>query len=608
MTHPLRKTMVTTVATAIAAAGLFTTTSTSTANALPPGTPKAGSVNIVPATGDSSTSMSVMPPDPSYCPGDSATNGYRWNAFMAAESVDPGTLTYDNIGPITPAGGGFVAPLYDFGGNAQTTMMTSINTGMLTGFSQTTLQWFPPAPDVNSVPPGVYNFGVSCTKFDGTATSTEKYWATKVTITADPTGGPAQIRYAVGAVAAAPVLNSVTGGDKSISGTFTPGASDPAATGFTATATPVGGGTAVTASLAADATTFTITGLTNGTSYDVKMTATNSVGTSADSNVISAVQAALPGQPAVTGLAATVGSGQVTLSWNAPAGVVPTGYDLVATPTPPATGTPLTASIAAPATSYTFTGLTAGTSYDFTVTATYPAPDFGTPATVSATVVDMLLIQDVTVERPAGRLVLTQRCGVYGALAEEPASPGFGVLPAKAAAAGTGTAPTSLANGAGTPDPQFGNYPTPDPEMYPTHCSINFGTASLVRSGPLKGAYYAADSQINQVTVADLRDTDSGWTVTGTMSSFVNGTKSFSGNALGWSPVVSETSTGQTVVAGPTVLPNAASGGLAGGAVLGTAATGQGLGIASIDARLKVLVPTSVPRGVYAGTLTLTVI
>ena len=88
---------------------------------------------------------------------------------------------------------------------------------------------------------------------------------------------------------------------------------------------------------------------------------------------------------------------------------------------------------------------------------------------------------------------------------------------------------------------------------------------------------------------------------------------SFSGNYLGWSPVVTDTSDvtsagyDQTVTAGATVLPDTATG-LATPKALSSAAAGAGLGIASFDARLKLLIPVSARAGTYNGTLTFTVV
>ncbi len=91
-----------------------------------------------------------------------------------------------------------------------------------------------------------------------------------------------------GTVPAAPVLGStIVSGDTTLDGTFTPGASAPATTGFTVTAVP-SAGTTVTLALGASATSFHLTGLVNGTQYAVTVKATNGIGASLSSNSVNA--------------------------------------------------------------------------------------------------------------------------------------------------------------------------------------------------------------------------------------------------------------------------------------------------------------------------------
>ena len=55
------------------------------------------------------------------------------------------------------------------------------------------------------------------------------------------------------------------------------------------------------------------------------------------------------------------------------------------------------------------------------------------------------------------------------------------------------------------------------------------------------GQFFAADGRLNQVTVVDTRDADTGWNVVGQVSNFSAGPgKSFSGSQLGWTPVNTE--------------------------------------------------------------------
>tara|TARA_Y100000588_G_scaffold111346_1_gene122087 strand:- start:1005 stop:1769 length:765 start_codon:yes stop_codon:yes gene_type:complete len=106
-----------------------------------------------------------------------------------------------------------------------------------------------------------------------------------------------------------------------------------------------------------------VTGLTNGTQYRFEVTATNSVGTGSASSPSNAVTLpTVPGAP--TGVSATGGNAEATVSWTAPAsdgGAAITQYTVTSSPGG------ITATTVG--TSATVTGLTNGTNYTFTVTA-----------------------------------------------------------------------------------------------------------------------------------------------------------------------------------------------------------------------------------------------
>jgi YHS domain-containing protein len=133
-------------------------------------------------------------------------------------------------------------------------------------------------------------------------------------------------------------------------------------------------------------TGYTVTGLTNGTTYYFTVEAVNALGSSAASNQASATPATVPGAP--TGLSATRGNTTVALSWRAPSsngGSAITGYNVyegttsggestVAVNTSPVTGP-----------SYTANGLTNGTTYYFTVKAVNAAGSSAASNQASAT-------------------------------------------------------------------------------------------------------------------------------------------------------------------------------------------------------------------------------
>jgi hypothetical protein len=142
------------------------------------------------------------------------------------------------------------------------------------------------------------------------------------------------------------------------------------------------------------------------------------------------------------------------------------------------------------------------------------------------------------------------------------------------------------------------------------------GIGQLVTSGWYAGQYFSAVGRLNQVTVVDTRDTDIGFTVSGTASQFVGPTSQFSGNYLGWYPQVTSDSGpnldgyDQTVLPGPpvTAVGTASTAGLATPKPFAYAVAGKGLGIATLDARLKLLIPVTADSGQYRSTITITVI
>jgi hypothetical protein len=145
--------------------------------------------------------------------------------------------------------------------------------------------------------------------------------------------------------------------------------------------TPYIGSTAQTpVNTGSAATSYTVTGLTNGTTYTFTVAATNSAGTGPDSSPSAVITpATVPGAP--SGVAGTPGNRSVALSWTAPGsngGAAITSYRI----TPYIGGTAQTpVNTGAAATSYTVTGLTNGTAYKFKVAATNSA---GTGADSSA--------------------------------------------------------------------------------------------------------------------------------------------------------------------------------------------------------------------------------
>jgi hypothetical protein len=138
------------------------------------------------------------------------------------------------------------------------------------------------------------------------------------------------------------------------------------ATGYHVKRSATSGGPYTTVATGVAGTSYTNTGLTNGTTYYYVVTAVNTAGESVASAQASATPIAgttVPGAP--TGVVATAGDGQATISWSASSGA--TGYHVKRSAT---SGGPYTAVATGVAgTSYTNTGLTNGTTYYYVVTA-----------------------------------------------------------------------------------------------------------------------------------------------------------------------------------------------------------------------------------------------
>jgi hypothetical protein len=450
--------------------------------------------------------------------------------------------------------------------------------------------------------------------------------------------------FAVANPPAAPVLSLPTFTvPAAFGGTVAVTTASPAITSVVLTATSSNGGasgsTTIT-TLQTGSTTFSIPGLTNGKTYSVTAVASNAAGASAASNAISGVVVDPNDQGPVQNLVATSVAGGADVTWAAPTGGAPTTYSI--TVSPAITGVP--ASVPGTQTSLSITGGTVGAAYTITVQAVYPIP--GTSQAQSASFVPAsatTVTQTISVTRPMGGLVLTQRCGVYGALPAEAATnafPGFDLTPEIGTPVtvlnGVATIPGLLVGGGaptiagGGTDPNFGSYPypvdtngiptNPGSVTYPTNCGLSMGIAKLITTGSEAGKYFRADGRLNQVTVVDTRNADQGWTLQGSMTDFSNTTggnlDTFSGNYLGWTPVNNYHSGttlegyGMVTAPGATTQPDFVTGMKASPKNLGTAGTnpgvdGPGLGIAAFDARLRLLIPVSKDNGVYTATLSI---
>ena len=128
-------------------------------------------------------------------------------------------------------------------------------------------------------------------------------------------------------------------------------------------------------------TSYTASGLTDGTTYYFTVAAVNGGGHQGPSSGEASATPVATQLGAPIGLTATPGDAQVTLSWSppAPTGVTVDGYNIYEGTSPGGeSGSPVNTSLVQ-GTSYTASGLTDGTTYYFTVAAVWSSESEGTP-------------------------------------------------------------------------------------------------------------------------------------------------------------------------------------------------------------------------------------
>jgi fibronectin type 3 domain-containing protein len=241
------------------------------------------------------------------------------------------------------------------------------------GDGQAAVAWQVPADDGGGA---ITGYTVTAAPGGASATTTQATSATVVglsngvnytfTVTASNAAGesPASVAsqsITPAGVPGAPIAVAASAGDGRATVTWSPPANDGGTlvTAYTVTSWP-GGATVQTAG----ATTATVAGLNNGTSYTFTVTAANAVGTGpASAPSSAATPATAPSAPQA--ITATAGDASATLTWSAPSsngGAAITSYTVTASPGG------MTAVVSG--TTATVTGLTNGTSYTFVVTAT----------------------------------------------------------------------------------------------------------------------------------------------------------------------------------------------------------------------------------------------
>ncbi|GIF51165.1 Ig-like domain-containing protein [Asanoa ferruginea] len=143
--------------------------------------------------------------------------------------------------------------------------------------------------------------------------------------------------------------------------------------------------------------------------------------------------------------------------------------------------------------------------------------------------------------------------------------------------------------------------PTADVEII---APIDPGAFSLAVAAPttsLTGGTVGgvATGTLPQATVVDLRGTNVGWSLTGQLEDFAQGTNTIANSNLAWTPAAAKVSGSGAVTAG-------AAADLGDTRTLCSAVSGSSAGTFTCDAGLKLNIPDSVAPGEYAATLTLT--
>lgn len=162
---------------------------------------------------------------------------------------------------------------------------------------------------------------------------------------------------------------------------------------------------------------YTITGLTNGSSYDVRVSAVNSVGTGAASASSSSTPVTVPDAPTAS-VAYTSGT-SLTVSWNAPGtgGSAITDYTLQYKLTSDSTWSTWSHVASASTRSYVVSGLTQGSTYDFRVSAVNAVGSGAYSAVVSknpATKPPVALIQSLVAGNGEVTVTYQQRANQSG--------------------------------------------------------------------------------------------------------------------------------------------------------------------------------------------------
>jgi hypothetical protein len=203
-----------------------------------------------PITGGGSANFNIVLPGTAACPG-SGADGYRWQGFIVAASVDPGALVF-GAGP-QPVGDSFVSSLVSSTGQFLRNQFPAAEpVGLISGIPAVTFSSLT-VPGV--LPVGSYKVGIACTRTQETLT----YWSTTINVTQNNGDSPAKIAWSVQTT---PPSTTTTVAPTTVAPTTVAPTTVAPTTTIRPTTTTVAGATTTTV---AGATTTTVAGATTTT-------------------------------------------------------------------------------------------------------------------------------------------------------------------------------------------------------------------------------------------------------------------------------------------------------------------------------------------------------
>ncbi len=122
-----------------------------------------------------------------------------------------------------------------------------------------------------------------------------------------------------------------------------------------------------------------------------------------------------------------------------------------------------------------------------------------------------------------------------------------------------------------------------------------------------EGTSFTAAGELNPITVTDTRSGGAPWALNGQVGDFVDGMKTFSSKYLGWTPELTAPG-GDTTIGSPIASGYSSGNGLASSRGLAWATEGHEVGESTVGADLTLQIPTTVEKGSYRATLTITAV